>query len=370
MFNSPQFIPASNFAMGNKRVFLDFEKPLQDIYEEIKETEEELSKASSPTEKAKLKRRLNSLKRKYETTAKEINASLTPWLRVQLSRHPNRPQFLDYVSTIFQDFFELHGDRGGFDDPSMVTGIAKLESYTVVLIGQQKGKTTKERQYRNFGMNNPEGYRKALRAMKLAERFSFPVITFIDTPGAFPGIEAEERGQAYAIARNLYEMSRLRTPIICVIIGEGASGGALGIGVGDILLMMENTWFAVISPESCSSILWRSWDFKEKAAEILRLTAQDLYKYGIVDEIVPEPAGGAHHDPEGAAQILRGTLIKHLKSLLKLPQEELLRRRWLKYRRFGAYMEDSTLYTSFPIDNVPELKREYGTRTNGSAGTK
>ncbi len=276
---------------------------------------------------------------------REITEHLTPWQRVQLSRHPDRPYTLKYIDNIFTDFVELHGDRNVKDDKAMVGGFAQLNGETVMVIGQQKGNNTKMRQLRNFGMANPEGYRKALRLMRLAEKFNKPVITLVDTPGAFPGLEAEERGQGEAIARNIYEMIRLKVPIIVVIIGEGASGGAFGIGVGDRTLMMENTWYTVISPESCSSILWRSWDKKEVAAEQLRLTATDMKGFGLVDEIVNEPLGGAHWSYTEAADILKTFLEKNIKELKSIDPQTRVNNRIEKYGKMGFWEElivDST----------------------------
>jgi acetyl-CoA carboxylase carboxyl transferase subunit alpha len=271
---------------------------------------------------------------------KEITAHLTPWQRVQLSRHPDRPYTLKYIEKIFTNFIELHGDRNVKDDKAMIGGFAQLNDETIMIIGQQKGINTKMRQQRNFGMANPEGYRKALRLMKLAEKFNKPVITFIDTPGAFPGLEAEERGQGEAIARNIYEMIRLQVPVIIVIIGEGASGGALGIGVGDKTLMMENTWYTVISPESCSSILWRSWDKKEVAAEQLKLTAIDMKGFGLVDEIIPEPLGGAHWDYNEAAAILKKHLITALNETKAFTPQQRVQQRIEKYGKMGFWEEE------------------------------
>jgi acetyl-CoA carboxylase carboxyl transferase subunit alpha len=267
-----------------------------------------------------------------------IYAGLTRWQKVQLARHPDRPYTLDYISLMTKDFVELHGDRSFRDDHAIVGGFARLDDVAVMIIGHQKGRDTKSNVYRNFGMPNPEGYRKALRLMKLAEKFRMPVVTLLDTPGAYPGLEAEERGQAEAIARNLFEMARLRVPIVVAIIGEGASGGALGLGVGDRILMMENSWYSVISPESCSSILWRSWEFKEQAAEALQLTAPDLKKQGIIDDIVPEPKGGAHRNPEQAARVLKETLLQELKALAKVKPEKFLERRIEKFSKMGVWV--------------------------------
>jgi acetyl-CoA carboxylase carboxyl transferase subunit alpha len=256
---------------------------------------------------------------------------------VQLSRHPERPYTLFYIEHICKNFVELHGDRCFGDDKAIVGGLADIDGQTVMIMGQQKGTNTKMRQYRNFGMANPEGYRKALRLMKMAERFGFPVVTLIDTPGAFPGIEAEERGQAEAIARNLFEMAKLEVPIVCIIIGEGASGGAIGIGLGDKVFMLENTWYSVISPESCSSILWRSWDYKEQAAEALKLTANDMLSFGLIDGIIKEPLGGAHTQPEEMAVILKNEILKALAELRKLTPDELVEARINKYSSMGVY---------------------------------
>ena len=274
--------------------YLEFELP-------IKELEDQLQKCQIIGDESQVDvtETCKQIQKKLDSTKKEIYKNLTPWQRVQLSRHPNRPYTLDYIKAIFKDsFLELHGDRNFKDDKAMIGGLGKIGNQSFMFIGQQKGFNTKTRQYRNFGMANPEGYRKALRLMKSAEKFGIPVVTLIDTPGAYPGLEAEERGQGEAIARNILEMTRLKVPIITVIIGEGASGGALGIGVGDRVLMLENTWYSVISPESCSSILWRSWEYKEQAAEALKLTAKDMKKMNLVDEIIKEPLGGAHKNPE------------------------------------------------------------------------
>jgi acetyl-CoA carboxylase carboxyl transferase subunit alpha len=269
----------------------------------------------------------------------DIYSNLTPWQRVQVSRHPERPYTLYYIEKIFTNFTELYGDRQVKDDKAMVAGMAELNGHPVMVMGQQKGINTKMRQMRNFGMANPEGYRKALRLMKLAEKFNRPIITFIDTPGAFPGLEAEERGQAEAIARNLFEMVNMKVPVICIIIGEGASGGALGIGVGDKVTMLENTWYTVISPESCSSILWRSWNFKEKAAEQLKLTSIDMSGFGLVDDVVPEPLGGAHANPELMAETLKEYLIESINELSKLTPDERINNRIEKFSKMGFFDE-------------------------------
>lgn len=309
---------------------LEFEKP-------IVELEEKIMEMRSMSDQLDIDDEIAVLEEKVDRLRENIYAQLTRWQRVQLARHPERPFTLDFARLIFTDFTELHGDRAFGDDPAIVGGLAKLEGEPVMLIGHQKGHDTKENLKRRFGMPNPEGYRKALRLMKLAEKFDLPVITLIDTPGAYPGIEAEERGQAEAIARNLVEMARLRVPIINVVIGEGASGGALGIGMGDRLFMMENTWFSVIAPESCSVILWRSADYKEQAAEALRLTAPDLLELGISDGIIPEPVGGAHRDNEAAAERVKEQLLKTLKTLKRSSIDKLLVARSKKYRDIGVW---------------------------------
>ncbi len=317
------------------RQFLDFEKPIKEVYEQIDDTQ----KLAEKNPKIDYTSTLQQLEDSILDKRKEITAQLTPWQRVQLSRHPDRPYTLKYIENMFTNFVELHGDRNFKDDKAMVGGFAQLDGETVMIIGQQKGINTKARQLRNFGMANPEGYRKALRLMKLAEKFNKPVICMIDTPGAYPGLEAEERGQGEAIARNIYEMIRLKVPVIIVIIGEGASGGALGIGVGDKVLMMENTWYTVISPESCSSILWRSWDKKETAAEQLRLTANDMKGFGLVDEIVHEPVGGAHWDYLDAANILKSYILKALKEMEVKDPMQRVNNRIEKYGKMGFWEE-------------------------------
>ncbi|HRG27946.1 MAG TPA: acetyl-CoA carboxylase carboxyltransferase subunit alpha [Chitinophagales bacterium] len=315
-------------------VFLDFEKPIADLYEELEKLKQmgEKQKIDITVPAAELQERIANLKR-------DIYENLNGWQKVQLSRHPDRPYSLFYIENMAENFVELHGDRNVKDDKAIIGGFATLEGQTVMFIGHQKGINTKMRQYRNFGMANPEGYRKALRLMKLAEKFNIPVVTLIDTPGAYPGLEAEERGQAEAIARNLFEMTLLKVPVICVIIGEGASGGALGIGIGDRVFMLENTWYSVISPESCSSILWRSWDFKETAAEALKLTAADNFKNKIIDGIVKEPLGGAHSDPEEMAKILKKHLKKHLKELAGIDPEVRIQQRIEKFDEMGVFEE-------------------------------
>jgi len=321
--------------------FLDFEKPLEDLYAQIGKLKE-----MSIKNKVDVSNSIRELETAIEKTRTQIYENLTPWQRVQLSRHPERPYTLYYIEKIFTKFTELYGDRQVKDDKAMVGGMAELEGMPVMVIGQQKGINTKMRQMRNFGMANPEGYRKALRLMKIAEKFNRPIITFIDTPGAFPGLEAEERGQAEAIARNLFEMVNMKVPVVCVIIGEGASGGALGIGVGDKVAMLENTWYSVISPESCSSILWRSWNFKEKAAEQLRLTSQDMSGFGLVDDVIPEPVGGAHSDHEQMAETLKYYLLETLAVLNGIDPETRINQRIEKLSKMGFYDEIEVNETS------------------------
>ncbi len=320
------------------RQFLDFEKPIKDLYEQI----DDAKKLAEKNPKIDYSSTIQQLEDAIIEKRKEITLHLTPWQRVQLSRHPDRPYTMKYIEKMCTNFVELHGDRTFKDDKAMVGGFAALEGETVMIIGQQKGTNTKLRQLRNFGMANPEGYRKALRLMKLAEKFNKPVIALIDTPGAYPGLEAEERGQGEAIARNIFEMIRLKVPVIVVIIGEGASGGALGIGVGDRVLMMENTWYTVISPESCSSILWRSWEKKEVAAEQLRLTAIDMKGFGLVDEIVHEPIGGAHWDYTEAAEILKSYLVRNLKEIKQKSPAQRINDRIEKYGKMGFWEEETT----------------------------
>ncbi len=313
--------------------YLDFEKPIEELEAQLakaqdleKETETDMSKS------------VKELQERLESTKKDIYKKLSPWQKVQLSRHPQRPYTLAYIEAMTEgNFLELHGDRGVKDDKAMVGGWGMLNGEPVMFIGQQKGINTKMRQYRNFGMPNPEGYRKALRLMKMAEKFNRPVVSLIDTPGAFPGLEAEERGQGEAIARNIYEMSVLKVPIICVVIGEGASGGALGIGVGDRVLMLENTWYSVISPESCSSILWRSWDYKEQAADALKLTAPDMLKNKLIDGIIKEPLGGAHQKPQEMFEILKKELLKEITELKGKTIDKLIEKRLAKFAKMGAY---------------------------------
>jgi acetyl-CoA carboxylase carboxyl transferase subunit alpha len=318
------------------RQFLNFEQPIKELYEHIEENKKLASKNSS----SEYDSIIANLEENILVKRKEITQYLTPWQKVQLSRHPDRPYTLEYILKVFTGFVELHGDRNVKDDKAMIGGFAQLDGETIMVIGQQKGTNTKMRQMRNFGMANPEGYRKALRLMKLAEKFNKPIITLIDTPGAYPGLEAEERGQGEAIARNIYEMLRLSVPVICVIIGEGASGGALGIGVGDKVLMMENTWYSVISPESCSSILWHNWDKKEIAAEQLRLTSDDMLKFGLVDGIIPEPVGGAHWNYDEAAANLKSYIKPVLGDLKKILPVDRIKQRIEKFRRMGFWNEE------------------------------
>ncbi len=316
-------------------ILLDFEEPIGKL-------QEQLDKAIEIGEESgvDVSQTIEDLKQKIDKTRKQIYTDLTPWQRVQVSRHPERPYTLDYIKYLTGgDFIELHGDRGVKDDKAMIGGFGTINGKTYMLIGQQKGFDTKSRQYRNFGMANPEGYRKALRLMKLAEKFNKPIVTLIDTPGAYPGLEAEERGQGEAIARNIYEMFRLKVPVICIIIGEGASGGAIGIGVGDKVFMLENTWYSVISPESCSSILWRSWDYKEKAAEALKLTSEDMLGNGLIDGIIKEPLGGAHVKPKEIFKRVKDTVIKEIKELEKMNADERILKREQKYIDIGVYNE-------------------------------
>lgn len=312
----------------------DFEKPIADLESQIEKVKQIAEKT-----KVDMSATINELETKLEATRLEVYSNLTGWQNVQISRHPDRPYTLSYVEMMCEDFIELHGDRTVKDDKAIVGGFASIGGQTVMVIGHQKGVNTKMRQYRNFGMANPEGYRKALRLMKLAEKFNKPVITFIDTPGAFPGLEAEERGQGEAIARNLLEMSVLRVPILCFIVGEGASGGALGIGIGDRVYMLEHTWYSVISPESCSSILWRSWDFKEKAADCLKLTAEDMYKNKLIDGIIKEPLGGAHHNPEEMAKTIQNKIIEDLKLLSSQDIDKVIEARIEKFCSMGVVVE-------------------------------
>lgn len=312
----------------------DFEKPIADLQLQIEKVRQVADKT-----KVDMTATLEELEAKTEATRKDIYSNLTGWQKVQISRHPERPYTMSYIEMICDDFIEMHGDRTVRDDKAIVGGFARIGDETVMVIGHQKGVNTKMRQYRNFGMANPEGYRKALRLMKLAEKFNKPVITFIDTPGAYPGLEAEERGQGEAIARNLLEMSVLRVPILCFIVGEGASGGALGIGIGDRVYMLEHTWYSVISPESCSSILWRSWDFKEKAADCLKLTAEDMYGNKLIDGIITEPLGGAHHNPEQMAEAVKNRIIIDLKELKPRDIDTVISERIDKFCSMGVVKE-------------------------------
>ena len=312
----------------------DFEKPIADLHQQI----EKVKQVSEKT-KVDMSATLIELEEKLEATKQRIYTNLSGWQNVQISRHPERPYTLQYIEMICDDFIEMHGDRTVKDDKAIVGGFATINGQTVMVIGHQKGTNTKLRQFRNFGMANPEGYRKALRLMRLAEKFNKPVVTFIDTPGAFPGLEAEERGQGEAIARNLLEMSVLRVPILCFVVGEGASGGALGIGIGDKVYMLEHTWYSVISPESCSSILWRSWDYKEKAAEVLKLTADDMYANGLVDGIIPEPLGGAHNDPQTMAETIKAKILEDFAILRSKDIDQVINERIEKFCAMGVVSE-------------------------------
>jgi acetyl-CoA carboxylase carboxyl transferase subunit alpha len=319
-------------------IYLDFEKPLQELDKEIQQLSDINSKG-----KVNLNDKIEQLKKEYHSKLQELYQHLTPWQRVQVSRHPDRPYtlaYIDYISN--KTFCELHGDRTVGDDKAMVGGLGNIDGQPVMFIGQQKGINTKMRQIRRFGMANPEGYRKALRLMKLAEKFKLPIVSFIDTPGAYPGLEAEERGQGEAIARNLFEMVQLKVPVICIIIGEGASGGALGIGIGDRVLMLENTWYSVISPESCSSILWRTWEHKEKAAEALKLTASDMMQQGLIDGIIKEPMGGAHRNPTTTFETVKKEILKHLHVLQTLSAENRIAQRIEKFSGMGVVHDLNT----------------------------
>ena len=315
---------------------LDFEKPLEELQEQLQQARKIADKGKVNVDKV-----IKDLEAKIETTRKDLYTHLTAWQRVQLSRHPDRPYTLDYIQSITaNNFIELFGDRQVKDDKAMIGGFGSVDGQTIMFVGQQKGNNTKARQFRNFGMPNPEGYRKAMRLMKLAEKFNKPIVTLIDTPGAYPGLEAEERGQGEAIARNLYEMSILKVPVICIIIGEGASGGALGIGIGDKVLMLENTWYSVISPESCSSILWRNWDNKEKAAEALKLTADDMMKLKLIDGIIKEPLGGAHSNPDEMFKTVKSEIKKLLTPLMLMNEEDRIKKRIDKFCAMGVYKEE------------------------------
>ncbi len=315
-------------------MLLDFEKPIAELESKLQDMKQLASVSDVDIQTA-----VKALEKKILDLKKETFENLTGWQRVQLSRHPDRPYTLDYIYEITSDFIELHGDRSVRDDKAMVGGLGTIDGQTFMLIGQQKGRNTKQRQMRNFGMANPEGYRKALRLMKMAEKFNKPIITFIDTPGAFPGLEAEERGQGEAIARNLKEMFMLKVPVICIVIGEGASGGALGIGIGDRVLMLENSWYSVISPENCSTILWRSWDFKEQAAELLKLTAKDMHALKLVDGIIREPLGGAHTDFKWMATEVKKAILKHTAELKKISPEQRINQRIDKFCSMGVVKE-------------------------------
>ena len=313
--------------------YLDFEEPIKELDNQLNDCLELGEKSDVDVTETSKKIQL-----KLKQTIKDVYGNLTPWQKVQISRHPDRPYTLEYISNILgESFLELHGDRNFKDDKAMVGGLGKIDDQTFMFIGQQKGHNTKDRQYRNFGMANPEGYRKALRLMKMAEKFNIPVVTLIDTPGAYPGLEAEERGQGEAIARNILEMTRLKVPIITIIIGEGASGGALGIGVGDRVLMLENTWYSVISPESCSSILWRSWEYKEIAASALKLTAKDMKKMNLIDKVIKEPEGGAHRNKQKIFEIVKMNILSSYNDLKNLSSDKLVSTRMEKYSNMGVY---------------------------------
>lgn len=315
-------------------MLLEFEKPIVELEEKLSGMKELAKDSDADVEEA-----ISTLEKKIEKLKKETFQNLTRWQRVQLSRHPERPYTLDYIYGMTSDFIELHGDRTVKDDKAMVGGLATIDNHTFMIVGQQKGRNTKQRQLRNFGMANPEGYRKALRLMKIADKFNIPIVALIDTPGAYPGLEAEERGQGEAIARNLKEMFMLNVPIINIVIGEGASGGALGIGIGDRVLMMENTWYSVISPESCSSILWRSWEYKEQAAEALKLTANDMLEKGLIDRVIKEPLGGAHADVQASIKVVKKAILDNYKELSKIKPEKLKAARIEKFVSMGEVVE-------------------------------
>ncbi len=315
--------------------YLDFEKPIEDLVEKLDQAKHIGEEGDIDVSKT-----ISELEKKMRSIRKEIYENLTPWQKVQMSRHPQRPYTMDYIKAITKgDFIEIHGDRGVKDDKAMIGGWGTIDGQTVMFIGQQKGRNTKDRQYRNFGMANPEGYRKALRLMKMAEKFGKPVVSLIDTPGAFPGLEAEERGQGEAIASNLIEMTKLKVPIICIIIGEGASGGALGIGIGDKVLMMENSWYSVISPENCSTILWRSWEFKEKAANALKLTSDDMMRNKLIDGVIKEPLGGAHTFPEECYKNVKKAIKESISQCKSLTSKKLVKTRMDKFSKMGVYNE-------------------------------
>jgi acetyl-CoA carboxylase carboxyl transferase subunit alpha len=321
--------------MEQIKTSFDFEKPLAELVQQIDKVKQVADKT-----KVDMSATLTELEEKIVETQQNLYSNLTGWQKVQMSRHPERPQTLDYISMICDDFIEMHGDRTVKDDKAIIGGFATIGGESVMIIGHQKGKNTKERQYRNFGMANPEGYRKALRLMRLAEKFNKPVISFIDTMGAYPGLEAEERGQGEAIARNLLEMSILKVPILCFVVGEGASGGALGIGIGDKVYMLEHTWYSVISPESCSSILWRSWDYKERAADCLKLTSDDMFRNKLIDGIIKEPLGGAHQNPEEMAETVKTQILKDIKELRKEKTENMIANRIDKFCAMGVVVEN------------------------------
>jgi len=319
--------------------YLDFEKPIEDLEKELQKLKDVATKS-----KVDVSSSIKEMEGKINDTKTQIYSSLTAWQKVQLSRHPDRPYSLDYINALTNgNFIELHGDRTVKDDKAMVGGLGDIDGKTFMFIGQQKGRNTKDRQFRNFGMPNPEGYRKALRLMKMAEKFNKPIITLIDTPGAYPGLEAEERGQGEAIARNLLEMVQLTVPVICIIIGEGASGGALGIGIGDKVLMLENSWYSVISPENCSTILWRTWNFKETAAEALKLTATDMLGNKLIDGIIPEPLGGAHKNPAAAYEYVKAAVLKYTEELSKQPAEKRIADRIDKFCAMGVTIEQAAV---------------------------
>lgn len=315
-------------------MLLDFEKPIAALEEKLEDMKHLASNSDKEVQAA-----VKALEKKILDLKKETFENLTGWQRVQLSRHPDRPYTLDYIYEITSDFIELHGDRTVADDKAMIGGFGTIEGQTFMLIGQQKGRNTKQRQFRNFGMANPEGYRKALRLMKLAEKFNKPIITFIDTPGAFPGLEAEERGQGEAIARNLKEMFMLKVPVICIVIGEGASGGALGIAIGDRVLMLQNSWYSVISPENCSTILWRSWDYKEQAAELLKLTAKDMLSLKLIDGVIAEPLGGAHTDVKWMSAEIKKTILEQTRALSQIDPQQRIDERIAKFCAMGVVKE-------------------------------
>lgn len=314
----------------------DFEKPIGELMDQLEKVKQVAEKS-----KVDVSATIKELEAKIEKAKQDLYTNLSGWQKVQISRHPERPYTLQYIETMCDDFIEMHGDRTVGDDKAIVGGLGTVNGQTIMFIGHQKGANTKMRQYRNFGMANPEGYRKALRLMRMAEKFNIPVVTFIDTPGAYPGLEAEERGQGEAIARNLLEMSILKVPILCFIVGEGASGGALGIGIGDKVYMLEYTWYSVISPESCSSILWRSWDFKERAADALKLTAEDMYKNKLIDGIIKEPLGGAHHDPATIIETVKNQILKDLSDLSKLDTDKRIEQRIEKFSAMGVVVESN-----------------------------